>query len=238
MSIQSVREMLQVSIAEYNGKKQALQKMFFNDNEHTESWKHDQMKIQREKMQEEYAGVLIDLQSKIENAESETALKIGRLKYPSATSTLEAVRTSGELQLNSAQLFLMKERSYSSIVSSIKQAFTLGRIDFAFGLIDGLKELVSSKSASEYPSDAEMQALKQVQEMVDSFDRNGLLMQLDKDMQAIPEISQTARAFKQFISKEETTAIFVPMSEIRSMNEAEMLQVGMESINASIGAVH
>lgn len=229
MSVQSVREMLQASIVGYNEKKRALQTALFNDSEHSESWKVEQKQRKQEELKNETASNLVDIQNRLLKAESETALKIGRIKFPSSTSSLEAIRTAGEVQLNTAQLFLMREHSRASILSSIRNALTLGRTDYAFSLIEGAREAVKPESTGMFSRESE-QFLQDLAQIEQGFDGTGSLGVLAGELGGVPETEATIRQFQAFLTNEHLTGPFIPLAVVREMSEAEIGQ-NLESVN-------
>jgi hypothetical protein len=233
MSVLQVKDGLTRSITAFNEKKQALQQGFTNDKEHSESWKQEQMKLKKEKLQEEYVGNVVDIQNRLLKAENETIQKIGRIKFPSSTSILDAIKTVGELQLNSAHLFFMKEHSPESIISSIKTALALGRIDYAFSLIEGAREAVKPESTGLLSSKSK-EFLKELEDITTAFDSNENLAELKSELKSVPEISQTVEHFQRFIENDNTTASFIPMWELRSMTQ-EQVNANLDSAMVSLG---
>lgn len=231
-SVQSVKEMLQASITAYNEKKRALHTALFQDNEHSESWKAEQKQRKQEGLKNEYAANLVDIQSRLTAAESNTALQVGRIKFPASTSSLEAIRTVGEVQLNTAQLFLMRGYSRASILSSIRNALALGRTDYAFALIEGAREAVQPK-ATEVMTPDNRQFVEELATIETAFDATGKLGALAGELGGVPEIAETLQHFQRFLMNEHLTGSFIPMSVIREMTQAEV-QANLESVNASM----
>jgi hypothetical protein len=227
-SIQSVKEMLQASITAYNQKKATLYDSLFNDSEHSESWKSEQKQRKQEELKNEYASNLVDIQNRLTAARNDTALQVGRIKFPSSTSSLEAIRTAGEVQQNTAQLFLMREHSHAGILSSIRNALTLGRVDYAFALIEGAREAV--KPVNGMLSQEGKQFLQDLAQIEQGFDATGKLGALAGELENVPEIAQTIQHFGAFLTNEHLTGGFIPMAVVREMTEAEIGQ-NLESVN-------
>ncbi|MGD0589873.1 MAG: hypothetical protein ABSA44_03625 [Bacteroidota bacterium] len=233
MSVLQVRDSLTRSITAFNEKKQALQKSFSNDTEHSESWKQEQKKLKKDKLREEYASNIIDIQNKLLKAENETIQKIGKLKYPASSSISDALKTSGEMQINTAQLFLNRFHSQESIISSIKNALTLGRIDYGFALLEGARETIKPESTGVL-SPQNKEFLQSLDSITTAFDSSGNLAELNSELESVPEIAQTAEHFQKFISNENTTASFIPMDVIRSMTQ-EQVNANLDSVMVSMG---
>jgi hypothetical protein len=233
MSVLQVRDSLKRSITAFNEKKQALQQGFTNDKEHSESWKQEQIKLKKEKLQEEYVGNVVDIQNRLLKAENETIQKIGKLKYPASSSISDALKTSGEMQINTAQLFLNRFHSTESIISSIKNALALGRIDYAFSLMEGARETIKPENTG-LLSPQNKEFLQSLDSITTAFDSNGNLAELRSELESVPEITQTAEHFQRFISNENTTASFIPMNVIRSMTQ-EQVNANLDSVMVSMG---
>jgi len=231
-SVQSVKEMLQASITTYNEKKRALHTALFNDSEHTESWKADQKQRKQEELKNEYAGKLVDIQNRLLKASSETTLKLGSIKFPLASSSLPENRIVGESQLNTANLFLMREHSHESILSSIRQALTIGRVDYAFALIDGAREAEKEEIPGVFSSESK-RFLQELAAIEQGFDTTGNLQALAGELEGVPEIAKTLQHFQRFLMNEHLTGSFVPLSAVRGMTEAEMIQ-NLESVNFAV----
>jgi hypothetical protein len=233
MSILQVQEMLTASYAAFNQKKQKLQESFVNDNEHAEDFKQELLQRKRAALQIEYTSNVEDIEKRLATQEKSTAEKIGRLKFPNSTSSLEALRMVGELQLNAANSYLAKGHSRENILTSIKNALTLGRIDFAFALLDGARESVKPETTGIFSTQS-LQFLQDLQDIVGAFDKDGELARLNAELESVPETLQTLEAYKQFILSENLTTSFFPIADIRKMSQ-EQVNANLESVNASIG---
>ena len=232
MSVSQVREMLQASITAYNEKKRALHTAFFQDNEHSESWKVEQRQRKQEELKNEYAGNLVDIQNRLSKAESNTALQVGRIKFPLVSSTLNENRTVGELQRNSAELYLAREHSHAGILSSIRSALMLGRMDYAFLVIEGAREAVKPEGTGVFSRESE-QFLQDLVAIETAFDATGNLGALAGELAGVPEIVETLKGFQAFLMNENLTGSFIPMSVVREMTQAEV-QANLESVNFAV----
>jgi len=236
MSVSQVREMLQASITAYNEKKRALHTAFFQDNEHSESWKAEQRQRKQKELKNEYAANLVDIQNRLSKAESNTALQVGRIKFPLVSSTLNENRTVGELQRNSAELYLAREHSHAGILSSIRSALMLGRVDYAFSVIEGAREAV--KPVNGMLSQEGKQFLQDLAQIEQGFDTTGNLGALAGELAGVPEIVETLKGFQAFLMNENLmnenlTGSYIPFSAVRGMTEAEV-RANLESVNFAV----
>jgi hypothetical protein len=227
-TIKGVKEMLQASIDGFNLKKKNLQELYRNDREHSPSYIQEQLQIKREALKTETAGNLVDIQLRLAAAVEGTRSKLGSIKFPSSTSSLEAIRTAGEVQQNTANIFLMREHSHESILSSIRNALTLGRVDYAFAVLEGSREAV--KPVNGMLSQESKQFLQDLAAIEQGFDATGKLGALAGELEGAPEIAQTIQHFQRFLVNEHLTGSFIPMAVVREMTEAEIGQ-NLESVN-------
>jgi hypothetical protein len=230
-TIKGVKEMLQASIDGFNLKKKNLQELYRNDREHSPSYIQEQLQIKREALKTETAGNLVDIQLRLAAAVEGTRSKLGSIKFPSVTSSLEATKTVGEVQQNTAQLFLMREHSRESILSSIRNALTLGRVDYAFALIEGAREAV--KPVNGMVSQEGKQFLQDLAQIEAAFDATGKLAALSTELEGVPEIAQTIQHFQRFIVNEHLTGSYIPLAVVKEMSEAE-IQANLESVNFAV----
>jgi hypothetical protein len=234
MSVTQVKDSLTRSITAFNEKRKLLPAVYVNDNIHSATWQEEQLKAERGKLRKEYILDASRILASLAVEEKETVLKIGKMKFPAATSYSDSVKTTGEIQINSANLFLMREHSPEHIIQTIRDAIAMKRIDFAFALIEGAREQLKPKSDLELPKSADVAALAEIDALVAGFDSKGEIEIMTKELQDAPEVSRTAQAFQKFLSNENVTTSFIPMWDIKKMSQADMTRIGVESINQSM----
>jgi hypothetical protein len=234
MSVTQVKDSLKRTVAGFNEKRKALPTGYVDDHVHSATWQEEQLKAERGKLRKEYILDASRILASLAVEEKETVLKIGKMKFPAATSYSDSVKTTGEIQINSANLFLMREHSPEHIIQTIRDAFAMKRIDFAFALIEGAREQLKPKSDLELPKSADVALLTQIDTLIAQFDSKGELETMTKELQDAPEVSRTAQVFQKFLSNENVTTSFIPMWDIKGMSQADMTRIGVESINASI----
>lgn len=233
MTIKHLNELLSSICSTYNEQKRTLNlSLFKNDWEHSDSWKQEQLKLRKEKLRQEYVSKVLSLKQSIFDAGESIGLEIGKKKYPATTATSEALRMSGEMQLNSANLFLMQQHSDDNILKAIRDSLTIGRVDFAFTVLEGWRERLEMTDGLSMQTEETRKLLNELDAITTQFDRDGKLKQLQSDYNALPAIAQTTESFGKFLNLD-STAEFIPIERIRSMSEDEVGQ-NIESVNISL----
>lgn len=230
MSIQSVKNQLQETIAKYNAKKNEIAKMYATDNRHSKEWIDIQLRVLRTDLKKEYLSVIDKIKADLRTAENGSQKEIAKVMYPYSISDNDSKKLAGELQQNNANLFLMSNPKTEQVLSAIRTAIATDRTDYAFMLIETVKNRVQGDYTEE-----NKKIMKELEEIVSGFDTSGKIKEYEKDLSGLSVVKDTVSSFERFVSNEYFTEAFIPKETILSMSQEEVNQ-NISSINASLAA--
>lgn len=125
---------------EYNAEQKRVEFLTRKENPSFDVYSEEGKQAAREKVLQrtrtEYQGKIANLLSSIVKEKNSAVAKVQAIKFPNLLSSEDSKRAIGEQQLTQAQIFLAASRKADQIISSINDALSMGRNDFAMTIIN------------------------------------------------------------------------------------------------------
>ena len=173
---------------------------------------------------------LASIQRDIAGEKQANVRSIGKLKYPNLTNIdSNAARGFGETQLMSARFFLGSSPSDEALSSEIHNAFDLGRIDYAWTLLEGSRPATPTNRAL---SDAEKKRIALLDEIENALPEKAKLNELQAELRSNTSVAQKAREFQKYVQSGYQNEFFT-REDVESMPQ-NVVQANLISVNESM----
>jgi hypothetical protein len=228
--LNSIIDLLSVMSVAHFQAKQAVSATYANDKTHTSTWIEEKKQQKREEVKNDFLDKLLNVHERLRVEGDAVLQKIGRICFPLSTHPVEASRTAGELQAMSAMLTIQQPLTSASKLDMIQAALSIGRVDFAWTIINAEKARIASRMDSVAPVASDTALLKAMNALVARWNLSGELAGLLEEKALIPQIEQRVQEMERFVLNPHLTGQFIATQDIEGMSQ-EAVRENLASIN-------
>jgi hypothetical protein len=164
-------------------------------------------------------------------------LSIGKEKFPNLLSKELQHRAIGESQILSARLFLASNPAPLPLVAEIRNAFSLGRTDYAWTLIDSVRTTLPKNGELPAPTDQQKWLEAELLTLANEFEGSAKLAELEKEAETLKTVADMIGEFQQQIDRGAEYVILPGLFPDMSVEERTTAMQHIDGIGSTVEMV-
>jgi hypothetical protein len=165
----------------------------------------------------ETGGKVESVVSEIASERKAVPVSIGRVKFPFTSSRETDRRLIGEMQIASARSFVASVPDARALASEIRQALALGRIDYAWTILDVARGKIQKPILSD--EDRELQA--ELENILEGIEGVPKIAELEKEAEGFQVVARSASEFQAQLLQGRETIVLPDLFPMLSPEERE-----------------
>lgn len=211
-----IREKIKGLFLRYNQKPDLSRLSSFS-----EDYKRKVVQEERSKVKSEVLFGLQLAEDQLTAERQRLVTKADKIRFPLSNSAID--RTAGELQRNSAALYLMRDHPPDAVVNTLQTALETKRLDYFFALVDGLLSGFQRGIDGELQRPQDRVIAAGIDRLLASFPDKAELDEVEKRLADLPVVESMLSSFKSQVEAGVQTVLLPDL--LVDLDEGQRLQV-------------